>query len=117
MIDESTHPITTDDLERDFVLYERIRIFSWVREQHLDVPCSESSQGFLAFAEQELLKVNHYKAPRDKMICILNCCKVIFGLIRHESGSGASTSADAFLPILIFVILRANPENMISNIE
>jgi hypothetical protein len=27
----------------------------------------------------ELLKVNHYKAPRDKMICILNCCKVIFG--------------------------------------
>ena len=31
----------------------------------------------LMFAE--LLKINHYKAPRDKMICILNCCKVIFG--------------------------------------
>lgn len=28
----------------------------------------------------ELLKVNHYKAPRDKLICVLNCCKVIFGL-------------------------------------
>ena len=28
----------------------------------------------------ELLKINHYKAPRDKMICILNCCKVIFGM-------------------------------------
>ena len=27
----------------------------------------------------ELLKINHYKAPRDKIICILNCCKVIFG--------------------------------------
>jgi hypothetical protein len=27
----------------------------------------------------ELLKVNHYKAPRDKLICVLNCCKVIFG--------------------------------------
>ena len=27
----------------------------------------------------ELLKINHYKAPRDKLICILNCCKVIFG--------------------------------------
>jgi hypothetical protein len=30
----------------------------------------------------ELLKVNHYKAPRDKLICILNCCKVIFGASR-----------------------------------
>ena len=28
----------------------------------------------------ELVKINHYKAPRDKLICILNCCKVIFGL-------------------------------------
>jgi hypothetical protein len=85
----------------------------------------------------ELLKINHYKAPRDKMICILNCCKVIFGkyriapligystkaersgfagLIRHVAGSD-QTSADTFLPILIFVVLRANPDNMISNIE
>ncbi|KAH8086424.1 hypothetical protein HD553DRAFT_270955, partial [Filobasidium floriforme] len=121
MIDHSVYPITTDDLEKDFVLSERIRIFSWVREKHLDVPEGEASQGFLAFAEQgsgriELLKINHYKAPRDKMICILNCCKVIFGLIRHVAGSD-NTSADAFLPILIFVVIRANPDNMISNIE
>jgi hypothetical protein len=52
MIDPSVHPITTDDLERDSVLTERIRIFSWVREKHLDVPEGEASQGFLAFAEQ-----------------------------------------------------------------
>ncbi len=80
------------------------------------------------------------------MICILNACKVIFGehggllqwgilpfstkidshahtvrllgLIRHESGSEKkSASADDFLPILIFVVLRANPENLISNVE
>jgi len=62
-------------------------------------------KGFLDFAGSELLKINHYKvstsvkrvlfssrrraehvsyvfrsqAPRDKLICILNCCKVIFG--------------------------------------
>lgn len=66
----------------------------------------------------ELLKINHYKAPRDKMICILNCCKVIFGLIRHTHGTSAeSTSADTFVPILIFVVLHANPENMLSNVE
>ncbi|KAJ9124257.1 hypothetical protein QFC22_001056 [Naganishia vaughanmartiniae] len=90
MMDPATHPITTDDLERDAVLSQRINLFGWVREKHLDVPEGEASQGFLAFAEQ--------------------------GLIRHEAGSD-QTSADAFLPILIFVVLRANPDNMVSNIE
>lgn len=69
----------TDDLERDAVFAQRVRLFRWVQECHLDVPEGEQSTGFLTFAEQELLKINHYKAPRDKMICILNCCKVIFG--------------------------------------
>ncbi|WWC90620.1 uncharacterized protein L201_005556 [Kwoniella dendrophila CBS 6074] len=111
-----SQPITTDDLERDAVFAQRVRLFRWVREKHLDVPEGEATQGFLGFAEQELLKINHYKAPRDKMICILNCCKVIFGLIRNVYGAEA-TGADAFVPILIFVVLQANPDNMLSNIE
>ncbi|KAF9565870.1 hypothetical protein CPC08DRAFT_704305 [Agrocybe pediades] len=107
-------PITTDDLERDRVLAQRIALFGWLEEKHLDIPEEEGSKGFLMFAEQELLKINHYKAPRDKLICILNCCKVIFGLIRHLH---AEEGADAFVPILIFVVLKANPEHLLSNVE
>lgn len=104
----------TDDLERDHVLSQRIRLFSWVRPCHLDLPfpsTSESAspssspelpstatmerplsavetrakhkerhaQGFIDFAIRELNKINQYKAPRDKLICVLNSCKVIFG--------------------------------------
>ncbi|KAJ6498340.1 hypothetical protein DFH09DRAFT_1052082 [Mycena vulgaris] len=106
--------ITADDLERDRVLTQRIALFGWIREPHLDIPVGEGSQGFLMFAQQELLKVNHYKAPRDKLICILNCCKVIFGLIRHLK---KEEGADSFVPILIFVVLKANPEHLLSNVE
>ncbi|ADV23481.1 Hypothetical protein CGB_G3250C [Cryptococcus gattii WM276] len=112
----TSQPITTDDLERDRVFSQRVRLFGWIREKQLDVPEGEAAQGFLGFAEQELLKINHYKAPRDKMICILNCCKVIFGLIRNVYGA-ESGGADAFIPILIFIVLRANPDNLISNLE
>jgi hypothetical protein len=79
------------------------------------------------------VKLNHYKAPRDKLICILNCCKVIFGLffsatryISHitvETAAGlirhmnSEESADTFVPILIYVVLKANPENLLSNVE
>lgn len=47
-----SQPITTDDLERDGVFSQRVRLFGWVRERHLDVPESEAAQGFLGFAEQ-----------------------------------------------------------------
>ena len=92
-------PVTVDDLERDRVLSQRIALFRWIEPKHLDVPDGEGSEGFMMFAQQgwwhtaytlisslyasnltELLKINHYKATRDKLICILNCCKVIFGL-------------------------------------
>ncbi|PBK99679.1 hypothetical protein ARMGADRAFT_514004 [Armillaria gallica] len=106
--------ITADDLERDRVLSQRIALFGWVEETHLDIPEGEGSKGFLMFAQQELLKINHYKAPRDKLICILNCCKVIFGLIRHLR---TEEGADSFVPILIFVVLRSNPEHLLSNVE
>lgn len=39
----------------------------------------KQAQGFLEFAQRELVKINQYKAPRDKLICVLNSCKVIFG--------------------------------------
>lgn len=63
----------------------------------------------------ELLKINGYRAPRDKVICILNCCKVIFGLLKNSRS--ADTSADSFVPLLIYVVLHANPGNLVSNIQ
>jgi hypothetical protein len=88
---------TTDDKERDEILHQKISIFRWIREKHLDIPESERNESFFSFAEEgklfilkirvltrsslEILKINNYKAPRDKLICILNCCKVIFGIV------------------------------------
>lgn len=86
-----------DDKEKDEILHHKINIFRWIREEHLDIPITKDNDSFLVFAESgksyyvklssthisnthiELLKMNNYKAPRDKLICILNCCKVIFG--------------------------------------
>ncbi|KAG8713038.1 hypothetical protein FRC11_013473 [Ceratobasidium sp. 423] len=145
-IARSGRPVTTDDLERDRVLKQRIALFQWIRPEHLDIPMrlkdqeeekesapsgqpaaenpsptsaekstdSEISMGFLLFAQQEMNKIDHYKAPRDKLICVLNSCKVIFGLIRHLRGD---EGADTFIPLLIFVLIRANPEHLLSNIE
>ncbi|KIW67139.1 hypothetical protein PV04_06411 [Phialophora macrospora] len=105
-----------EDVERDDILAQKIRIYSWVREEHLDIPpVGPNGERFLKLAQQELLKIKGYRAPRDKVICVLNCCKVIFGLLKNAKSS--DTSADSFVPLLIYVVLQANPENMVSNVQ
>ncbi|KAJ9138339.1 Guanine nucleotide exchange factor vps9 [Pleurostoma richardsiae] len=104
-----------EDVERDEILSQKINIYGWVKEEHLDIPpVSESGRRFLKLAQQELLKIKSYRAPRDKIICVLNCCKVIFGLLKH---SKSDSSADSFMPLLIYVTLQANPEHLVSNVQ
>ena len=94
-----------EDIERDEILAQKVRIYGWVEEVHLDIPpIAESGRRFLSLAEQgmysvlrgipssasvvdyetELLKIKTYRAPRDKVICVLNCCKVIFGKLESS---------------------------------
>ncbi|KAI1769467.1 hypothetical protein GGR53DRAFT_911 [Hypoxylon sp. FL1150] len=105
-----------EDVERDEILAQKINIYGWVKEEHLDIPpiASESGKKFLELAEQELLKIRTYRAPRDKIICVLNCCKVIFGLLKHNK---SDSSADSFMPLLIYVVLRSNPDHLVSNVQ
>ncbi|KAL1643745.1 hypothetical protein SLS58_004761 [Diplodia intermedia] len=110
-----------EDVERDEVLAQKIRIYSWVSEEHLDIkPVNDKGMKFLKLAQQELLKIRNYRAPRDKVICILNCCKVIFGDL-IEAGflrnAQSDQSADSFVPLLIFTVLRANPDHLVSNVQ
>ncbi|GAM83529.1 hypothetical protein ANO11243_015170 [Dothideomycetidae sp. 11243] len=104
-----------EDVERDEVIAQKIRIYGWIREEHLDFPSlGEKGRKFLSLAQQELLKINSYRAPRDKVIQILNCCKVIFGFLRNNK---TDQSADSFVPLLIYTVLRANPPHLVSNVQ
>ncbi|KAJ4351477.1 uncharacterized protein N0V89_006820 [Didymosphaeria variabile] len=105
-----------EDVERDEVLAQKVRIYGWVKEEHLDIqPVGDKGRKFLHLAQQELLKIKSYRAPRDKVICILNCCKVIFGYLR--TATKADQSADAFVPLLIYTVLHANPDHLVSNVQ
>jgi hypothetical protein len=69
-------------------------------------------------AQKELQKINTYKAPRDKLVCILNCCRVINNLLLNVSlaTNDNPSGADDFLPILIYIVIKANPPQLHSNL-
>ncbi|GIL73580.1 hypothetical protein Vretimale_5178 [Volvox reticuliferus] len=107
------------DRERDAVLSRRLAALAgFVTPAHLEV--SEQFQGPLAAGEgghivaacKELKKMSLYKSPRDKLVQILNCCKIINDfLTSRRAGAGA----DDFTPALIYVTIKAQPEALASN--
>ena len=74
---------------------------------------------YLVRATEHVLKMDRYKAPRDKLLCLVNVKTLIEEGILHAHGQGHVSigGADAFFPMLLFVVIRAKPPSLASNIE
>ena len=108
------------DLVRDEELKQKItRLSVWLEPRHLDINLDTTSRRtirVLGLAVEQLRKWNTYKAPRDKMVCILNACKAVWKLLENKK-DGKPAGADDFLPHLIWTVISANPPNLYSNVE
>lgn len=83
---------------------------------HLHGPNELVDDAILELAIDELRKMDSYRAPRDKMQCILNC----FRVIRHALDTVIGVSAwgaDQLLPVCIYTIIRSNPPSLNSNVN
>ncbi|CAA9999888.1 unnamed protein product [Nesidiocoris tenuis] len=111
-------PPTTTDEEKDLNIQKRIRQLNWVSAKHMDCGINETStetHDLVYSAITELLGMDSAKAPQDKLACVVRCCQKIFTLMQYCVEG--PTSADDFLPALIFVVLKANPARLKSNIN
>ena len=107
--------VAAEDKERDELLNWRMgALQGFLKPEHLDIPEKYRNEQSWTLAQKELRKINTYKAPRDKLVCILNCCRVISNLLSVSAGEGAG--ADDFLPILIYVLILAAPPQLESNL-
>ncbi|XP_042012072.1 vacuolar protein sorting-associated protein 9A-like isoform X1 [Salvia splendens] len=109
-----------EDVKADEQLHEKMALVQqFIRPEHLDIKPTYQNETSWLLAQKELQKINMYKAPRDKLVCILNCCKVISNLLVNASlaSKGDHPGADEFLPVLIYVTIKANPPQLHSNLS
>lgn len=77
--------------------------------------CYPCSSKILYFLVADIIGVDSVKAPQDKLNHISDCCsRILKALGKSKQGP---TSADDFLPALIYIVIKANPTRLQSNIN
>jgi len=108
--------IEESDKAEDELIHRQIAGLKWVKFINLKGP--EVDPELLLLAIQQLQSIDSWKAPKDKLVCIINACKVVNDVLKRSlSSSGRPLAADDFLPLLIYTVLQANPPQLHSNIE
>ncbi|KAL0736257.1 hypothetical protein Bca4012_012467 [Brassica carinata] len=109
----------TEDVISDEKLFQKMSLVQqFISPESLDIQPTFQNETSWVLAQKELQKMNMYKAPRDKLMCILSCCKVINNLLLNASIASKENApgADEFLPVLIYVTIKANPPQFHSNL-
>ncbi|XP_070572118.1 rab5 GDP/GTP exchange factor-like [Ptychodera flava] len=111
-------PPFCDDEQKDLAIQNRIRRLHWISAEMIDADIDEKKPEVIEFiesAQTDIIEMNSRRSPADKLSCIVRCSKHIFTVLRISKGQPAS--ADEFLPVLIYIILKANPPQLHSNIQ
>lgn len=112
-----TFAVSPDDTRRDAAIARKFQALAFLKPEHLDIPPEHRVEASWLLAQKELCKCDSYKAPRDKLVCALNCCRIISNLLRVAAEQGAPPGADDFFPVLVYVVVRAAPPRIVSNLE
>ncbi|XP_027939743.1 vacuolar protein sorting-associated protein 9A-like isoform X2 [Vigna unguiculata] len=114
-----TFSATPEDAKIDNEISEKISLLqTFLKPEHLDIPPILQNEASLLLAEKELLKINAFKSPHEKLLSILNCCRVINNVLLNVAMSEhVPAGADDFLPVLIYVTIKANPSKLHSNLK
>lgn len=107
--------IINEDEEQIIAFQRRIRSLNWITVEHLDINIDfkqPSVHDLLDKAICQMIEMNSRTSSLDKLHCIVECSKSVLELLQLQPGDGSRStpvSADVFLPVVVFVVIQANP--------
>ncbi|KFD67666.1 hypothetical protein M514_20162 [Trichuris suis] len=127
------YPNGDGDIMRDKLFHETVeRLSATITPGHknIAIPSIYHAESPWPSAQAELAIINVQKAgesvlvvyvqllcktPREKVNCVRRCCETVLQLL-SISGSNVP-SADDIMPVLVFVVIKTNPEALLSTIQ
>eukprot|EP00124_Ichthyophonus_hoferi_P005733 Ihof_evm1s925 gene=Ihof_evmTU1s925 len=111
---------TEANRQKDQYLQDKLGSLQWITCPMLvgrDCPVDENEATNALFdqARIELVKMSTKRQPLDKLLCILQCSRYLQEVLGMKFKR--PTSADEFLPILIYTVITANPPSLHSNLQ
>ncbi|KAJ0972147.1 hypothetical protein J5N97_020106 [Dioscorea zingiberensis] len=109
-----------EDAEADLRVSKKILLLQhFVKPDHLDMPENFQTEASWWHAAKELKMMGAFRSPHQKLLCIMNCCHAINNMLLNDlvPTNHTPTGADVFLPILIYVTIKANPPQLHSNLK
>lgn len=107
------------DIMRDQILHQHIKKLAQVitpNHKNLQIPKMYQFECPWTAAQREIYMINAYKTPKDKLKCVHRCSATIMNLLSMANDKSVP-AADEFMPVLIFVIIKANPPCLLSTIQ
>ena len=101
--------------KEDIAFYQRTKCLDWVTPEQLDIRKIYTNQ--LGFAIRSIRKIDEARSVLDKLELIINAHNSINNTIKFSLGKEDDSGQDEMTPILQYIILRANPRRMHSNIN
>jgi hypothetical protein len=92
-------------------------IGSFIKPEHLDIDPKRLNHARIERAIGELQRMNKFKTPRDKMVLIMNSCKIIGLMLKETNKSKVAEGADMFFPCIIYALLKGCPKDVKSHVE
>ena len=111
-------------LQRNRAFYAKCRALSWLHGRHLELPDGKQEAAVWREAGLELRRMTEYKAPKDKLVCLLNACHLIHHTLLSkaagaagESEAEAEVGADDIFPAFIFTLVHAHPRHFLLDLR
>lgn len=102
---------------KDAALYSRIKVYDWIDYSHLDIKEKNRLDMMWNAAGQNFKKIDLANTPIGKLKSMTECFTTIIDSLTLASNKNEGAGADDSLPILIYVILKALPTHLHSNIK
>lgn len=107
------------DMLRDQILSRHMHDLSQrvtVNHRDLRIPRMYHSESPWPAAQREILTMNAFKTAREKVECVVRTCSIIMNLLSLACERSVP-AADDLMPVLVFVLINANPPSLLSTIQ